>query len=106
MMKLAVDIGQRFNSPIGKTGGVGIADLVSIILSNAIVIAGVILLFLLVFGGFLMIASAGQDDPQKAAQGKKAVTAAAIGFIIIFASYWIVQVIETMTGTQILNPQI
>lgn len=103
-MKLAVDIGENFNTSIGKT--VGVADLISIILSNAIVIAGIIMLFLLVFGGIMMIASAGQDDPQKAAQGKKAVTAAVIGFIIIFASYWIVQIIEYLTGVPILRPGI
>jgi hypothetical protein len=101
-----VSIGDYFDTPIGSSGpgGVGIADLVSIILSNAIVIAGIIMLFLMIFGGISVIASAGQDDPQKAAQGKKAVTAAVIGFIIIFISYWIVQIIETITGVQILNP--
>jgi Zn-dependent protease with chaperone function len=102
MNKLAADIGANFNSPIGNTVRVG--DLVSIILSNAIVVAGIIMLFFIVIGGIMLIASAGQDDPQKAAQGKKAVTTGVIGFIIIFASYWIVQIIEVMTGLNILSP--
>lgn len=105
MIKLAqVDIGNEFGSPIGRTGGVGLADLVSIILSNAIIIAGVIVLFLFIGGGISIIAGAGQDNPERAARGKQAVTAAAIGFIIIFASYWIIQVVEIITGLDILSP--
>ncbi|KKU12179.1 MAG: hypothetical protein UX19_C0005G0011 [Candidatus Woesebacteria bacterium GW2011_GWA1_45_8] len=96
-----VNIGDVFNSPIGNTLGVG--GLVSIVLSNALGIAGLIMLFFLVFGGISMIASAGQDNPERAAKGRQAVTAALIGFIIIFAAYWIVQIIEALTGVPILN---
>ena len=79
-----VNIGDVFNSPIGNTLGVG--GLVSIVLSNALGIAGLIMLFFLVFGGISMIASAGQDNPERAAKGRQAVTAALIGFIIISIS--------------------
>lgn len=99
---VAVDIGSKFNSPFGKTGG-GLGSLVSIILSNALIIAGVILLILLILGGFSIIMGAGQSDPQRVEQGKKAATAAIIGFIIIFAAYWIIQIVELVTGIQILN---
>jgi len=97
-----INIGQQFNSPIGTT--VGLGGLVSIILSNALVIAGIILVFLLVFGGVSVIASAGRDNPEGAAKGKQAVTAALVGFIIIFAAYWIIQIIEQLTGVDIFNP--
>jgi hypothetical protein len=99
--KIAVDIGSKFNSPFGKTEGLG--SLVSIILSNTLIIAGVILLILLILGGFSIIMGAGQSDPQRVEQGKKATTAAVIGFIIIFAAYWIIQIAELVTGVQILN---
>ena len=106
MESLAVDIGESFDSPFGKSGagGVGLGELVSIILSNALVVAGVILLFLLVLGGIGIIAGAGNDNPEQTAKGKQAVTAAVIGFIIVFASYWIIQVIQSITGVEILNP--
>jgi hypothetical protein len=50
-----------------------------------------------------MIMGAGQDNPEAAAKGKQAATSAVIGFIIIFAAYWIIQIIETVTGLNILN---
>lgn len=103
MEKLAlVDIGKSFGSPFGQTKG--LADLVSVILSNALVIAGIIFLFLLIFGGISMIAGAGRDNPEQAAKGKQAATAAVTGFIIIFAAYWIILIIEAATGLAILNP--
>ncbi len=102
MNKLAVDIGSSFNSPFGQ--GKGIGDLVSAIISNALVIAGIILVFFFIFGGISMIAGAGQDNPERAAKGKQAATSALLGFIIIFAAYWIIRIIESITGLKILNP--
>ncbi len=75
-----------------------IGELISAILPNIYVIAGVILFFLMVGGGLMIVVSAGQDNPEGAAKGKKAVTSALIGFLIIFASYWIMQIIQTVTG--------
>lgn len=97
-----VQIGPAFGSPIGQT--VGIADLISVFLSNAVVIAAVIFTLLLIFGGISMIMGAGESDPQKTAQGKKAATAAVAGFVIIFVSYWIIKIIEIIAGFSILRP--
>lgn len=104
MDKLAVPIGETFNSPIGQS--IELADIVSIILSNAVFFAGVIMLFLAVGGGVMVIVGAGREDPQTTGKGKQAVTAALIGFIIIFTAYWIIQIIEVLTGVEILNPVI
>lgn len=83
----------------------GVGSLVSLFLNIAFVIAGVILLFFFIMGGIGMIASAGQSDPQKAEQAKKTLTSAVIGFVIVFASYWIVQLIGNLTGVPILPNQ-
>jgi len=99
-----VPIGPTFNSPFGQ--GKGFADLVSIILSTAITISGVLLLFLLIFGGISIIIGAGKGDPEATARGKAAATAAVIGFGVIFVSYWIIQIVEYVTGYAILNPAI
>jgi len=108
MTKLATafNIGDAFGSRFGQfgSGGLGLGDFVSIILSNAIVLAGFAMLVLFLIGGFSVIAGAGQDNPDQAAKGKQAITSAIIGFIIVFASYWIVKIVETLTGLQILNP--
>lgn len=103
-MNPGVDIGKSF---LGK--GTFLSDikdvgkLVSILVSNAMVIAGIILLFLMVFGGISMIAGAGSQNPEQVAKGRQAVTSALIGFIIVFAAYWIVQLIGAITGINILG---
>jgi len=80
--------------------------LISIILKNVYTLAGILLFVLLIFGGISIILGAGSGDAKKTGQGRKAVTAALIGFLVIFASYWIIQVIEYITGLEILNPVI
>jgi hypothetical protein len=97
-----VDIGSVFNTPWGQ--GSGLADLASVILSNSVIAAAIILLFLFVFGGISMIIGAGQGNPESTARGKKAVTSALVGFLIIFTAYWIIRIVETIAGFSILNP--
>ena len=80
-----------------------ILTLVSVIVSNLYIIAGIVMLFLIIFGGFGIISGAGSGDQQKTAQGKQALTSAIIGFLIIFTSYWIIQLIELVTGLSILK---
>lgn len=106
-----VNIGEEWK--IKGNTGIGFVDqfsspgaLISIILKNVYMIAGVLLLFLLIFGGISVILGAGQKDPKKTGQGAKAVTAALTGFLIIFASYWIIQIVQYITGLEILNPVI
>ena len=101
MGNLSMNIGEAFGSRFGKDLGLG--NLVSIVLSNAIALAGILMLVLILIGGFGIIISAGSDNPEGAAKGKKAITAAVIGFIIVFASYWIIKLIEAFTGLQILT---
>lgn len=78
--------------------------LVSGIVRNAFVLAGLISLFLLIFGGFQVIVAAG--DPKKTEQGRAAITGAVIGLLIVFGSFWIVQIIGVITGINILQPGI
>ena len=100
-----VDIGRDFLVglvPItSKPGFENISKILSSILPNIYIVAGIILLFLIIGGGFAIMTS--ETDPQKKAQGGKAITAAIVGFLILFASYWLVQIIEKITGVPILN---
>lgn len=80
-----------------------IASIISLILKNSLTIAGVILLGLLIFGGVKFIMSAGSNDSKKAAEAKTIITNAIIGFIVVFAAYFIVQIIGVITGFDILN---
>ena len=79
-----------------------LGKLVSVIVQNAFVIAGVIAFVLLVLGGFGIIVSAGSGDTKKLEQGQKTITSAVIGLLIIVGSFWIVQIIEKLTGLTLL----
>ena len=98
-----IDIGDKF---FGVGGGIrdanSISGYVTLFLNASFVIAGVLLLFYFVLGGIGMIAGAGKDNPQQIEKGKQAATSALIGFIVVFASYWIVKLIEQLTGIKIL----
>ncbi len=105
MQKLAqVQIGPSFfGNSRGFTEIKDIGSLVSTLVSLGITVAGVILLLLLISGGIGIIAGAGSDNPQQVESGKKAVTYAIIGFLVVFAAYWIVRLIEVVTGVKILG---
>ncbi|MBU1326588.1 hypothetical protein KKB64_00175 [Patescibacteria group bacterium] len=76
-------------------------DLVDVIVRNAFVLAGVMCFVLLVIGGFGVIMGAG--DTKKTEQSKQAITGAVVGLIIVITSYWIVQIIEKLTGVPLLG---
>lgn len=96
------DYGQYFWSPWG-TGDYTIGKLVSTIVANAVALAGILMFILILIGGIGFLINAGKNDPQGAAKSKTLLTSAVIGFIIVFASYWIIKIIETITGVDILN---
>jgi hypothetical protein len=74
---------------------------ISAILPNVFILAGVLLFLYILFGGFLIITGAG--DTKQTDTGKQALTNAIIGFVIVFASYWIIQIVEIVTGVPILK---
>ena len=88
MRKLAqVQIGKNFllrTSPDqeiqGATGYSNLGELITAILPNIYVVAGIVILLLLIFGGFSFIVNAGKSDPESAAKAKQTLTAALIGF--------------------------
>jgi len=80
-----------------------VSSLITIFIKNAFTLSGIILVILLIFGGFNFIIAAGNDDPKKTQQATNTIKAALIGFAIVFLSYVIVQAIETFTGLEILN---
>ena len=100
---LAVSIGNTFLGSSSSGGNLtDISALVSRTIQLSFSVAGIILLFLFVAGGIGIIASAGSDNPEGIEKGKKAIGAAITGFIVVFAAYWIVKLIEIITGITIL----
>ncbi|OGG09499.1 hypothetical protein A2154_02260 [Candidatus Gottesmanbacteria bacterium RBG_16_43_7] len=72
--------------------------LINVIVQNAVVIAGVISFILLVVGGLGVIMGAGSGDTKKMESGKKTVTGAVLGLIIVVGSVWILQLLARITG--------
>lgn len=103
--KLAINIGTTLlHDTTGNFYRIdSISRYVSAILTGAISIAGIILLFLLIGGGIGIISGAGKSDPKAVETGKKAATSALIGFIVVFSAYWIVKLIELITGLNLLG---
>lgn len=75
------------------------AVLVNLIVRNIFVVAGILLFFLFMYAGFLFITGnvKGKD------KAKEVLEAALIGFFVMFAAFWILQIIKVVTGTNILT---
>jgi ABC-type multidrug transport system fused ATPase/permease subunit len=77
-----------------------IADIIGGLLPYIYVIAGLLLLLMLISGGIALMTSAGNPDKSKAGYGK--ITGALIGFIIVFVSYFIAKIAETILGVKFM----
>ncbi len=75
--------------------------LITNILPNIYIVAGIVIFGMIMLGGFMVISNSG--DTHKAEEGKKIVTSAIMGLAVLFASYWIIQIVQVVTGVPILN---
>ncbi|MFH2118383.1 MAG: hypothetical protein ABII10_01455 [Candidatus Paceibacterota bacterium] len=73
------------------------ADLVNLIVPNLFVFAGITVMVLIIVAGYKFIAGGekGLQDVQKIA------ATGAAGLVIMFAAYWILQIIKLITGADI-----
>lgn len=83
-----VPIKAVFNSP---------AALVNLIVKNVFVLAGVVIFFMIIYAGFKFI-QAGTKGKEEA---QKILTAAVVGGIVMFSAYWIVQIVQVLTGVNV-----
>ncbi|MCA9369752.1 MAG: hypothetical protein H6774_01935 [Pseudomonadales bacterium] len=75
--------------------------IVSRALDFAFPIAGMVLFVMLVWGGFEMLAGSFGGE-QSLNAGKSRATAALVGFLLLFCSYWLMQIIQYVFGIVIL----
>ena len=75
-----------------------IGDIISQLLIYIYPLAGILLLVMLILGGFEFLTSAGNEEKVKKGQGR--ITSAVIGFAILFAAYWIMQIIQVILGAE------
>ena len=69
---------------------------ISRLLSFAFPIAGLILFIMLFWGGFEILYGSSTSKSMEA--GKNRITSALIGFFLLFASFWIIQILEEVLG--------
>lgn len=74
----------------------GVGPIISKLLPYLFTISGIILLLYLIYGGIQYMLSRGDPKGMQAAQGR--ITTAIIGFIIIFISFWLVQLLGRVLG--------
>ncbi len=86
--------GQPITGPLQGINTLG--DLVNKIVSFIIPIGSIILLFVLISGGYDFMTSGGVSDKVKGAQGK--ITAGLIGFVLLLTSFLIVRLISYIFG--------
>lgn len=84
--------------------GSDFATVISKLLPNAIIAAGVIFFLLILGSGFMLIKGAGADaSPQDTAKAKGAVTFSVIGFLLIVSAYFILQIVGSILGIDFTN---
>ena len=105
-MDLAFNIGDELlldrtgaNKIGGSAWGKEVFPLFWTIIKNLYVLTGIVLLFFLVAGGVGMIINAGNAEKQK--QSSQTLTSAVVGYVIMFAAYWLVKIVEIVFGVEI-----
>ena len=102
-----IDIGTTFGKDTIVGGTINrfttLSQLVTPLIWNAYVVTGVGVFFVLLYGGFMYIMGAGQGDGKKIEQGKQALTYGLIGLIVVFSSFWLIQIIRIFTGLDIIG---
>jgi len=88
-------------SPYTWESGLGLYSILSVIIKNVFVLASIILLIFIIIGGLGMIINAGNSEKQK--QSSKTLSSAVAGFIIMMAAYWLIKIIEILTGVNIIS---
>ncbi|OGM76396.1 hypothetical protein A2188_01875 [Candidatus Woesebacteria bacterium RIFOXYA1_FULL_43_9] len=74
------------------------------LLKAAIPFAGIVLFFIITFGGFNLVTSGG--DPGKTKKAWGTITFGILGLFLIIASYLIIRLIYQFTGVNVGNFQI
>lgn len=77
-----------------------LGTIISKLLPYIYVFAGLALLVMLILGGITLMTAAG--DPAKSKSGYGKITSALIGFLIIFITYFVAQLVEILLGIKIL----
>ena len=73
-----------------------IGEILSAAIPLVLAFAGLGLLIMLISAGYTFLTSAG--DAKQMEKGKQQLTFAVVGFLVVFAAYWVVQLTGTIFG--------
>lgn len=76
-----------------------LGDVVAALLPVIIAISGLALFTALLIGGFKYITSGG--DEKSIMEAKKIINNGLLGLLIVFVSFWIIRILETVLGLEI-----
>jgi len=93
-------LAQEVSLPAEPTKFADLGEIVSGVLPYIYVLAGVGLLLMLISGGIGLMTAGG--DPKKTASGYGKIINAFIGFLLVFVSYFVMQLLEVLLGVSIL----
>ena len=97
--------GFTVNNPTGFGSGIAgslgsVGEILTKIVPYAMVLGGLILFVMLLMGGFELMTSVGNQE--KTAAGAARIKNALIGFLLLFAVFWLAQIIQVLFKIQIL----
>lgn len=82
-------------------GSVNLGGIINRLLTFIFPLAGILLFIMITWGGFEMLT--GTMNKKSTDAGQQRVTAAVVGFLLLFVSYWIIQMVEFITGVNIFG---
>lgn len=79
--------------------------IITVLIPNVLMIAGIIFFVWIMIAGWGILASGGKEaNAQEKAKAQASLTYAVIGFLIVVTSFFILQIIERVTGVNFINP--
>lgn len=98
----SIDLGDCYTLGVGGDSVKNVyntpAVLLNTIVSTLYVAGGIIFFFLIIYSGFKFISGGtkGKDE------ARGIITTAIAGLIVMFVAYWIIQILEIITGSKLL----
>lgn len=74
-----------------------LGDIVNKLLPVALILGGIVFFIMAVVAGFNILAGAGSDDPKAMNKWRETLFSAMVGLILMFAAFWILQIINFIT---------
>ena len=75
-----------------------LGGIVSFFLPKILLLGGIVFFILIIIAGVGLIAGGGAGDAHATESRKNIITYAVVGLIIMFGAYWILQIINFITG--------